>query len=162
MKAMPINLKFSDTAPFLSLFFGPLRYFHLEQGHYQTQILSFNGQPLTLLFPVKHHCLHYIWLVRLCISGLNRMYSSWFVLWLTCQSQISIVYLSAVRHGTFEMKLLVLAETQRSLEMTIDASAELKTALLDIVVLSWFISNWSTATKLFIWSLLRSLATLCM
>lgn len=36
----------------------------------------------------------------------------------------------------FEMKLLVLAETQRSVEMTADVVAELKMALLAIMVLS--------------------------
>lgn len=35
-----------------------------------------------------------------------------------------------------EMKLLVLAETQRSVEMTADVVAELKMALLAIMVLS--------------------------
>lgn len=114
---------------------------------------------LPLLFPVRHHCLHCIWLDRLCTSGLNRTYPSWFVLWPASQSQISLVSLLAVRHGTFEMKLLVLAETQRS-QMTIDVVAKLRTALLAMRVLSWLISNWST--KLFYWSWLKSLATLCM
>lgn len=100
---------------------------------------------LPLLFPVRHHCLHYIWLDRLCTSRLNRTYPSWFIPWPASQSQISLVSLLAVRHGTFEMKLLVLAETQRSVEMTIDVVAELKMALLAITVLSWFISNWSTS-----------------
>jgi len=41
-----------------------------------------------------------------------------------------------VRHGTFEMKLLVLAKTRRSVEMTTEVVAELKIALLAITVLS--------------------------
>lgn len=44
------------------------------------------------------------------------------------------ISLLAVRHGIFEMKLLVLAETQRPVEMTADVVAELKMALLTIKI----------------------------
>lgn len=71
---------------------------------------------------------------KLGTSGLKRIYPSWFIPWLASQSQVSLVSLLSVRHGIFEMKLLVLAEAQRPVEMTADVVAKLNLALLAITI----------------------------
>lgn len=67
-----------------------------------------------------------------------------------------------MRHGTFEIKLMVLVETQRSVEMTTDVVRAERGSAFCIRVLSWFTSNGSTSAKSFSWSWLRGLAMFCM
>lgn len=87
---------------------------------YQIQILSFRGQLLIPFFSLTGTTVYTSYngqIMYMLNKILNKIYPFWFIFWLASQFQTSPLSLSAVRHGTYETKLMMLRETQRSLEM---------------------------------------------